>query len=75
MQQPPLETSHLILGDRLVRMLQNLRTSLIITVMEFGVATVARLYRMVQFMGRIVNVMIPIDTDNLSESTDLEEAQ
>ena len=27
MQQPPLWTSHLILGDSLVRVLQNLRTS------------------------------------------------
>ena len=33
MQQPPLGTSHLILGDSLVRVLQNLRTSWITTVM------------------------------------------
>ena len=35
-QQPPLGTSHLILGDSLVRVLQNLRTSWITAVMAFG---------------------------------------
>ena len=38
-QQPPLGTSHLILGDSLVRVLQNLRASWITTVM-------AQLFRM-----------------------------
>ena len=46
MQQPPLGTSHLILGDNLVRVLQNLRTSWITTVMAFGGATIAQLFRM-----------------------------
>ena len=41
LQQPSLGTYHLILGDSLVRVLQNLRTSWITTVMAFG----ARLYR------------------------------
>ena len=36
LQQPPLGTSHLILGDSLVRVLSNLRTSWITTVMAFG---------------------------------------
>ena len=43
-QQPPLGTSHLILGDILVRVSQNLRTSFT-TVMAFGGATVAQIYR------------------------------
>ena len=46
MQQTPLETSQLILGDSLVRILQNSRTSWITTVMAFGGATVSQLYRM-----------------------------
>ena len=41
MQQPPLGTPHLILGNSLVRCLQNLRTSGITTVMAFGGATVS----------------------------------
>ena len=36
LQQPPLGTSHLMLGYSLVRVLQNLRTSWITTVMAFG---------------------------------------
>ena len=36
LQQPQLGTSHLLLGDSLVRLLQNLRTSWITTVMAFG---------------------------------------
>ena len=60
LQQPPLGTSHLILGDSLVRVLSNLRTSWITTVMAFGGATIAQLFRMVELMnpGRIPNVMI-----------------
>ena len=55
MQQLPLGTSHLILCDSLVRVLQNLRTSWITTVMVFGFATKAHLYRMEELMnpGRI----------------------
>ena len=44
LQQPPLGTSHLIMGDSLVRILQNLRTSWITTVMAFGGATIAQLF-------------------------------
>ena len=44
LQQPPLGTSHLILGDSLVRILQNLKTSWITTVMAFGGATIAQLF-------------------------------
>ena len=55
LQQPPLGTSHLIPGDSLVRVLSNLRTSWVNTVMAFGGATIAQLYRMVELMnpGRI----------------------
>ena len=76
MQQPPLGTSHLILGDSLVRVLQNLRTSWITTVIAFGGATIAQLFRMVELMkpGRIPNVMILVGTNNISRSSDEEEA-
>ena len=43
LQQPPLGASHLILDYCLVRVLQNLRTSWITTVMAFGGATIAQL--------------------------------
>ena len=47
LQQPPLGTSHLILGDSLVRVLSNLMAFGGATVMAFGGATTAQLYRMV----------------------------
>ena len=77
LQQPPLGTSHLILGDSLVRVLQNLRTSWITTVMAFGGATIAQLFWMVELMnpGRILNIMILIRTNNVSRGSDEEEAQ
>ena len=77
MQQPPLGTSHLILGDSLVRVLQNLRTSWITTVMAFGGATMAQLIWMVELMepGRVPKVMILVGTNNISRSSDEEEAQ
>ena len=76
LQQPPLGTSHLILGDSLVRVLSNLRTSWVTTVMVFGGATIAQLYRMVELMnpGRIPSVMIQVGTNNISRSSDEEEA-
>ena len=76
-QQPPLGTSHLILGDSLVRVLQNLRSSWITTVLAFGGATIAQLFRMVELMnpGRIPNIMILIGTNNVSRGSDEEEAQ
>ena len=76
LQQPPLGTSHLILGDSLVRVLSNLRTSWITTLMAFGCATIAQLFRMVELMnpGRIPNVMILVGTNNISRSSDEEEA-
>ena len=75
LQQPPLGTSHLILGDSLVRVLQNLRTSWITTVMAFGDATIAQLFRMVELMnsGRIPNISILIGTNNVSRGSDEEE--
>ena len=76
LQQPPLGTSHLILGDSLVRILSNLRTSWVTTVMAFGGATIAQLYRMVELInpGRIPSVMIQIGTNNISRSSDEAEA-
>ena len=76
LQQPPLGTSHLILGDSLVRVLSNLRTSWITMVMAFGGATIAQLFRMVELMnpGRIPNVTILVGTNNISRSSDEEEA-
>ena len=76
LQQPPLGTSHLILGDSLVRVLSSLRTSWITTVMAFGGATIAQLFQMVELMnpGRIPNVMILVGTNNISRSSDEEEA-
>ena len=76
LQQPPLGTSHLILGDSLVRVLSNLRTSCVTTVMPFGGATIAQLYRMVKLMnpGRIPNVMSLVGTNNISRGLDEEEA-
>ena len=77
MQQPPLGTAHLMLGGSLVRVLQNLRTSWITTVIAFGDATIARLYRMVELMnpGRIPNIMIVVGTKNVSRGSDEDEAQ
>ena len=76
LQQPPLGTSHLILGDSLVRVLSNLRTSWVTTVMAFGGATIAQLYRMVEQMnpGRIPNVMILVGTNDISRGSDEQEA-
>ena len=76
LQQPPLGTSHLILGDSLVRVLSNLRASWITTVMAFGGATIVQLFRMVELMnpGRIPNVIILVGTNNISRSSDEEEA-
>ena len=76
LQQPPLGTSHLILGDILVRVLSSLRTCWVTTVMAFGGATKAQLYRMVELKnpGRIPSVMIQVGTNNISRSSDEEEA-
>ena len=76
LQQPPLGTSHLILGDSLVRVLSSLRTSWVTTVMAFGGATIAQLYRMVELMnpGRIPNVMILVGTNDISRGSDEQEA-
>ena len=77
MQQTPLGTSHLVLGDSLVRVLQNLRTSWITTVMAFGGATIVQLHRMVELINprRIPNILILIGTNIVSRSSDEEEAQ
>ena len=77
MQQPPLGTSHLILGDSPVSVLQKLRTSWITTVMAFRGATVAHLYQMVRLMdpSRIIDLMILIGTNNVSRSSDTAEGE
>ena len=76
LQQPPVGTSHLIMGDSLVRVLQSLRASWITTVIAFGGATIAQLFRMVELMnpGMIPNIMILIGTNNLSRGSDEEES-
>ena len=76
LQQPPLGTSHLILGDSMVRVLSNLRTSWVTTVMAFGGATVAQLYRMVELMNPegIPNVMILVGKSDISRGSDEQEA-
>ena len=76
LQQPTLGTSHLILGDSLVRVLSNLRTSWVTTVMAIGGATIAQLYRMVELMnpGRIPNVTILVGTNDISRGSDEQEA-
>ena len=60
-----------------MRILQNLRTSRITTVMAFVGATVVQIYRMVELMnpGTIVEIMILTGTNNVSKSSDAEEAQ
>ena len=77
LQQPPLGTSYLILGDSLVRVLQNLRTSWITTVMVFGGATIAQLFRMVELMNlrRISSIMVLIGMNNVKRGSDEKEAQ
>ena len=69
LQQPPLGTSHLILSDSLVRVLPNLKTS--------WITTIVQLFRMVELMnpGRIPNIMILIGTDNVSRYSYEEEPQ
>ena len=76
LQQPPLGTSHLILGDSLVRVLSNLRTSWVTTVMAFGGATISQLYRIMELMnpGSIPNVMILVGTKDISRGSDEQEA-
>ena len=76
LQQPPLGTSHLILGDSLVRVLSNSRTSWVTTVMAFGGATIAQLYRMVELMnpGRIPNLIILVGTNDISRGSNEQEA-
>ena len=71
-----LQSSDLEPGS-LVRVLSNLRTSWITTVMASGGATIAQLFRMVELMnpGRIPNVTILVGTNNISRSSDEEEAK
>ena len=77
MQQLPLGTSHLIMGDSVVGVLQILRTAMILTVMAFVGPTVAQLHRMVELInpGRNVDVIILIGPNNVSRSSESEECQ
>ena len=77
LQHPPLGTSHLILSDSILRVLLNLRTSSITTVMAFGSATLALLNRMVVLMstGRKVDVTIMMGTTNASRNSEAEECR
>ena len=60
----------------MVRVLSNLRTSWVTTVMAFGGATIAQLYRMVELMNpdRIPYVMILVGTNDISRGSDEQEA-
>ena len=59
-----------------LRVLTNLRTSWVTTVMAFGGATIAQLYRMVELMnpGKIPIVMILVGTNDISRGSDEQEA-
>ena len=61
----------------MVIVLQNLMSSWITKLMAFGGATIAQLFRMMKLMnpGRIPNVIILVGTNNISRSSDEEEAQ
>ena len=76
LQQPPLGTFHLILGDSLVRVPSILRSPWVTTVMAVGGATIAQLYRMVELTnpGRIPNVMILVGTNDISRGSVEQEA-
>ena len=69
-QQASPGTSLLILGEGLVWVLQNLRTSWITTVMAFGGANVAQLYRTVEAKnpGKSADLMILLSTNKVSMS-------
>ena len=77
MQYPTIGTSHLILGDCLVILLQKLRTSWITTEVALGGSTMVQLYRVVELINpsRIVDVIIQTGTNNVPRSADLEEGQ
>ena len=77
LQQKLLGTSHQILGESLVMKLQSLRFSWTTTLMAFGGATVAQLYKMVKLINprRIPSVVILIGTYNMSRGPDLEEVR
>ena len=72
-----LGTSQLILSDSIVRVLLNLKTSWITTVIAFGGAKIAALFRMVELMniGRIPGIMILIGTINVSRGSNEEETR
>ena len=70
MQQLSLGMSHLIMGDSLLRVMQNLRTSWITTATAFGGTSVGEFYRMVELMNprKIVDIMVFIGTNNVSRA-------
>ena len=77
MQQPPLGTSHLILGRSVVTVLPELEN--LVDHCSDGMRRrhSSQLYRMMELMnpGRIVDTMILIGTNNVSRSSDAEETQ
>ena len=78
MQHALLGTSpHLIVGDTIVRVLQNMRTSWIAKVFAFGGATSVQLYRTVELMnpGKIADVMCLVGTSNMTQILEAEEGR
>ena len=79
MEQPPLGISHLILGDILVRVLQNLRTSWIVDHHSNGLwrrhDSPALSNGGADELRKIPSKRILIGTNNVSRSSDEEEAQ
>ena len=73
MEQAPLGTSFLILVDRLVRLLRNIRTSSIRTITAFAEATVAQPFKTVDFvnMRKVASIMILIETNNVLRRQEL----
>ena len=67
MQQAPMGTSFLILGDRLVRLLQNIRISCLRTITKRGGARVSQLFKTVEFVNlrKVASIMIIIETNNV----------
>ena len=67
MQQAQMGSSFLILGDRLVRLLHNIRISRIRTITKLGGATISQLFITVEFVNlrKVASIMIIIETNNV----------
>ena len=77
MQQAPPGISHLVLGKSIVRVMQNIRTSWKTTVMAFGGATVAQLYKTIQLLnrGKNASIVILVATNNLLRTPKADETR